>query len=222
MKKVITIDGPSGAGKGTISQLVAKHLGWQFLDSGAMYRLCGLACVKTSTPFDDVEAVAALASQLDIEFKLDGDSLLTLLNGEEVTAQLRTEEGGTNASKVAPIPAVRAALLERQRAFASEKGLVADGRDMGTVVFTDAPLKIYLTASAEVRAERRYKQLTLAGESVSMRAILEDIEARDARDMNRPVAPLKPAEDAIEIDSSALSIEQVLAQILALTQGRFS
>jgi cytidylate kinase len=139
-----------------------------------------------------------------------------------VTAQLRTEEGGTNASKVAPIPAVRAALLERQRAFASEKGLVADGRDMGTVVFTDAPLKIYLTASAEVRAERRYKQLTLAGESVSMRAILEDIEARDARDMNRPVAPLKPAEDAIEIDSSALSIEQVLAQILALTQGRFS
>jgi cytidylate kinase len=222
MKKVITIDGPSGAGKGTISQLVAKHLGWQFLDSGAMYRLCGLACVKTSTPFDDVEAVAVLASQLDIEFKLDGDSLLTLLNGEEVTAQLRTEEGGTNASKVAPIPAVRAALLERQRAFASEKGLVADGRDMGTVVFTDAPLKIYLTASAEVRAERRYKQLTLAGESVSMRAILEDIEARDARDMNRPVAPLKPAEDAIEIDSSALSIEQVLAQILALTQGRFS
>jgi cytidylate kinase len=222
MKKVITIDGPSGAGKGTISQLVAKHLGWQFLDSGAMYRLCGLACVKTSTPFEDIEAVTALASQLDIEFKLEGDTLLTLLNGEEVTAQLRTEEGGTNASKVAPIPAVRAALLERQRAFATEKGLVADGRDMGTVVFTDAPLKIYLTASAEIRAERRCKQLTLAGESVSMRAILEDIKARDARDMSRPVAPLKPAEDAIEIDSSALTIEQVLAQILALTQGRFS
>lgn len=221
MKKVITIDGPSGAGKGTISQLVAKHLGWQFLDSGAMYRLCGLACVKTSTPFDDIDAVTELARNLDIEFKLEGDTLLTLLNGEEVTSQLRTEDGGTNASKVAPIPAVRAALLERQRAFATDMGLVADGRDMGTVVFTDAPLKIYLTASAEIRAERRYKQLTQAGELVSMRAILKDIQARDERDMSRSVAPLKPADDAVEIDSTHMSIDEVMVQILSLTQEKF-
>lgn len=222
MKKVITIDGPSGAGKGTISQLVAKHLGWQFLDSGAMYRLCGLACVKTATPFDDIDAVTELARHLDIQFKLESGVLLTLLNGEEVTAQLRTEEGGTNASKVAPIPAVRAALLERQRAFATDKGLVADGRDMGTVVFTDAPLKIYLTATAEERAQRRYKQLTSAGELVTMRAILEDIQARDERDMSRSVAPLKPADDAVEIDSTDMSIEQVLEKIISLTQEKFA
>lgn len=222
MKKIITIDGPSGAGKGTISQLVAQKLNWQFLDSGAMYRLCGLACVKQGISFKDEAAVETLAKQLDIEFKLDGDSLLTLLNGEEVTAQLRTEETAAAASNVAPIPAVRAALLERQRSFATDQGLIADGRDMGTVVFTDAPLKIYLTASAEERAQRRYKQLTLAGESVSMRAILEDIQARDERDMNRSVAPLKPADDAVEIDSTDMTIEQVLAQILRLTQEKFA
>ena len=218
MKKLITIDGPSGAGKGTISQLIAKQLGWQFLDSGAMYRLCGLACVKSNTSFDDIDAVATLARQLNIEFKLEGDKLITLLNGEEVTSQLRLEDTATAASKVAPIPAVREALLERQRTFATSEGLVADGRDMGTIVFPDAPLKIYLTASAEERANRRYNQLTQAGESVNMRAILKDIQARDERDMSRAVAPLKPADDAVVIDSTEMSIEQVLAYILALTQ----
>jgi len=218
MNKIITIDGPSGAGKGTLSQLLAKHLAWAFLDSGAMYRLCGLACMKTNTPFTDVDRVVALVATLDIEFRLENNQLLTLLNGEEVTAQLRTEETGAAASRVAPIQEVRDALLARQRAFAGEKGLVADGRDMGTVVFPEAPLKIYLTASAEERANRRYKQLTEAGNSVSLRAILEDIQARDARDMNREVAPLKPADDAITIDSTHLSIEQVLEQILELVE----
>ncbi|NRA41855.1 MAG: (d)CMP kinase [Pseudomonadales bacterium] len=215
-KKLITIDGPSGAGKGTVSQRLAKQLGWAFLDSGAIYRLCGLACLKSGIAFEDVAAVAELARNLDIEFKLDGEVLLTLLDGEEVTAQLRTEEGGAAASRVAPIAAVREALLLRQRAFASDKGLVADGRDMGTIVFPDAPIKVYLTASAEERANRRYKQLTEAGNSVNLRAILEDIQARDARDMNREVAPLKPADDAVVIDSTELSIDQVLAKILAL------
>lgn len=221
MKKIITIDGPSGAGKGTISQLVAKELGWQFLDSGAMYRLCGLACLKQQVAFTDESAVADLARHLDIEFKLEGGVLQTLLNGEEVTTQLRTEDTAAAASNVAPIPEVRAALLERQRSFAGDNGLVADGRDMGTVVFTDAPLKVYLTASAEERAQRRFKQLTDAGESVSMRAILEDIQSRDERDMNRSVAPLKPADDAVVIDSTDMSIEQVLTNILGLAQKTF-
>ncbi len=218
MQKLITIDGPSGAGKGTVSQLIARQLGWQFLDSGAMYRLCGLACLKQSIAVDDVEAVSELAKNLEIEFKLTNNGLETLLDGEEVSSELRTEDTAAAASKVAPIQAVRDALLERQRAFASEDGLVADGRDMGTIVFTDAPVKIYLTASAEERANRRYKQLTEAGNSVSLRAILEDIQARDERDMNREVAPLKPADDAHVIDSTELSIDAVVEKILEIYQ----
>ncbi len=218
MQKLITIDGPSGAGKGTVSQLIARQLGWQFLDSGAMYRLCGLACLKQSIAVDDVEAVSELAKNLEIEFKLTNNGLETLLDGEEVSSELRTEDTAAAASKVAPIQAVRDALLERQRAFASEEGLVADGRDMGTIVFTDAPVKIYLTASAEERANRRYKQLTEAGNSVSLRAILEDIQARDERDMNREVAPLKPADDAHVIDSTELSIDAVVEKILEIYQ----
>ena len=189
--QVITIDGPSGAGKGTLSQMLARHLGWHFLDSGAIYRLCGLACLKAGVAFDDHPAVIAIAESLDIDFVVTDDGLETLLAGEEVTAQLRTEQGGAAASKVASISAVRDVLLARQRAFARTPGLVADGRDMGTVVFTQAPLKFYLTASAEERAHRRYTQLQLAGESVNLAAILADIVARDARDMNREVAPFK-------------------------------
>lgn len=215
---IVTIDGPSGAGKGTISQALAKHLGWHFLDSGAMYRLCGLACIKQQVAFEDEAAVIAIANHLNIAFKIVDNGLETFLDGEEVTAQLRTEQGGAAASKVAAIYAVRDALLARQQAFAQAPGLIADGRDMGTVVFPDAPLKIYLTASAEERASRRFKQLQAAGEAVNLAAILGDIRARDDRDMNRAVAPLKPAEDAITIDSTHMGIDAVFTAILALIE----
>jgi cytidylate kinase len=217
---VVTIDGPSGAGKGTISQAIAKQLGWHFLDSGALYRLCGLACIKQSVPFSEKDKVAEVALALDIDFKITDAGLETYLSGEEVTAELRTEAGGAAASKVAPIPAVREALLKRQQAFAKAPGLVADGRDMGTIVFKNAPLKVYLTATAEERANRRYKQLLSAGESVNLAAILEDIKARDARDMGREVAPLKAADDAITIDSTDMSIEAVKNAIFELINER--
>lgn len=217
---VVTIDGPSGAGKGTISQSLAKQLGWYFLDSGAMYRLCGLACLKQGIPFEDEAAVAKVAQSLDIAFKVVDGGLETWLNGEEVTAELRTEQGGAAASKVAAINAVREALKARQRAFAQMPGLIADGRDMGTVIFPDAPLKIYLTATAEERAARRFKQLQGAGETVNLAAILGDIQARDDRDMNRAVAPLKAADDAITIDSTDMSIEAVFDAILQLIKAR--
>lgn len=220
MIQVVTIDGPSGAGKGTVSQAIAKQLGWHFLDSGAIYRLCGLACLKAGIAFEDEVRVAEAARSLDIDFKVADTGLETYLNGEEVTAELRTERGGEAASRVAAVPAVREALKDRQRAFAQMPGLIADGRDMGTVVFADAPLKIYLTASAEERAQRRYKQLQAAGESVNLAAILEDIQARDERDMNRAVAPLKPADDAITIDSTDMSIEAVHQAILQLIHER--
>lgn len=221
MKTVVTIDGPSGAGKGTISQLLAKRLGWQFLDSGAMYRLCGLACTQQAVDFEDAAAITTVAQSLDIEFKITDAGLETYLDGSEVSPLLRTEAAGAAASKVASIPDVRAALLQRQRDFAAndgdvvDTGLVADGRDMGTVVFENAPLKFYLTATAEERANRRYKQLISAGESVNLAAILQDIQERDDRDMNRTVAPLKPAADAITIDSTDMSVDNVFEAMLA-------
>lgn len=220
MIPVVTIDGPGGAGKGTISQMLAKQLGWHFLDSGAMYRLCGLACLKQGIDLQNQEAVSQAAEQLDIDFRVANNSLEVYLNGEEVSGQLRTEATGNAASQIAPIPAVRDALLARQRAFAKAPGLIADGRDMGTVVFPQANLKIYLTASAEERARRRYMQLQGSDDSVSLSAILRDIQQRDERDMNRSIAPLKPAEDAIIIDSSDIDAQQVYEQVLDYMKER--
>ena len=213
---VITVDGPSGSGKGTICRLLAKELGWHLLDSGALYRLSALAARHHGVALDNEEALVVLAAHLDVQFvaRDDEDDVQIILEGEEVTDAIRAEDIGNDASVVAAIPAVRTALLERQRAFAERPGLIADGRDMGTVVFPQAPLKIYLDASAEERADRRYKQLINKGVGASLQAILEDIQARDARDMNRKVAPLKPADDAIRLDTTTMSIDEVLAAVL--------
>ena len=214
---VVTIDGPSGSGKGTICQLLAKELGWHLLDSGALYRIVGLAAQRRGVPFDDEPALADLAANLNVEFRPgeSGEPSAVLLDGEDIGSEVRSETTGTLASKVALHNAVRDALKSLQRSFAKAPGLVADGRDMGTVIFTNAPVKIYLIASAQERAERRYKQLITKGESVNLPALLEDIQQRDERDMNRPIAPLKPADDAIVIDSTGTAIEDVFAQVLS-------
>ncbi len=212
--QVLAIDGPSGSGKGTIARLLAKRLGWHMLDSGALYRLTALAAQRRGIGLDDAEAVAEVARNLDVRFEGE-EATRVLLEGEDVTLAIRSEAAGAAASIVAAHPAVRDALLERQRRFAQPPGLVADGRDMGTVVFPDAPVKIYLDASAEVRGERRYKQLKEKGLDANLDQIIEDIRQRDQRDMQRPVAPLKPADDAYVIDSSGLTVEQVLAECLA-------
>jgi cytidylate kinase len=213
---VITVDGPSGAGKGTVSHLLAAELGWHFLDSGALYRVTGQACLIEGVGLDHHAAVADIARELDVSFSAaDNGEVLVAYNGQDISAAIRTEEGGRAASRVAAIPAVRDALLARQRDFLRPPGLVADGRDMGTVVFPDAPLKLFLTASAEERAERRYKQLIAKGESVSLARLLQDIRERDARDSSREIAPLEPAEDAVIIDSTGVDIDQVFAQVMA-------
>jgi cytidylate kinase len=213
---VITVDGPSGAGKGTISHLLSDTLGWRFLDSGALYRVVGQACLIEAVSWDDHDAVAEVARHLDVSFTLaDDGEVLVAYKEIDVSRAIRTEEGGRGASTVAAIPAVRTALLQRQREFCQAPGLVADGRDMGTVVFPGAPLKFFLTASAAERAERRYNQLIAKGESVSLPRLLEAIEERDARDSSRSVSPLVPAEDAILVDSTGVSIEQVFAIVMA-------
>ena len=219
---VITIDGPTASGKGTITRLLAQRLGWHILDSGALYRLVALAAMKHSIRFDDVESLVPLAAHLDVEFIAgEGDEEMTiLLEGEDVTLELRTEATGNGASQVAAIPKVREALLERQRAFRQPPGLVADGRDMGTVVFPDAVVKIFLTASAEERAQRRYNQLKDKGLSVTMRSLLDEIAERDERDQNRATSPLVPAEDAVVLDTSELSIDEVVDQLWNLCQVR--
>ncbi len=218
---VITVDGPSGSGKGTISRRLAQELGWHWLDSGALYRVLALAALRHGVALDDEAALAELARQLDVRFVEDGQGEpRVLLEGEDVSRALRTEETGAAASRVAALPAVRAALLARQRAFRQPPGLVADGRDMGTVVFPDAGLKIFLTASAEERARRRHKQLKAQGLEASMDALLRDIAARDERDANRSVAPLRPAPDAVVIDGSDLTIDQVMARVRALLRER--
>jgi len=222
-RNIMTIDGPSGAGKGTITQLIADKLGWHILDSGALYRILGVAAEQADIDFSVEplsekckESITLLARSLDVEFKLNSDSgeVEPYLNGENLGKQIRTDEAGQSASKVAAIPSVREALLARQRDFAQPPGLVADGRDMGTIVFSDAPIKIFLTASAECRAKRRYEQLINKGVGVSMRALLESIQARDERDRTRSVAPLVPAAGAFVVDSSDLSISQVFDQVI--------
>ena len=221
-KNILTIDGPSGAGKGSIAQLVAKQLGWHLLDSGALYRLTALAAIRQGVAFEDEAGLANIAANLDVSFEPSeyGEPVQVILSGENVTRALRMETAGNNASKVAPLAGVRAALLERQRDFARESGLVADGRDMGTVVFPQAKFKVFLSASAQARAERRYKQLKEKGEDVKIAPLLKEIEERDARDMGRKNAPLKAAEDALVIDSTDYSIEEVLDQVLAFIASK--
>ena len=218
---IVTIDGPSGSGKGTISRAVAKRLGWHLLDSGALYRLVALAGMRAGVPPDDPEAHARLAKTMDVAFGVDDlNEERVTLDGQVVTGDIRSETAGQGASRVAAWPAVRTALLERQRAFAKPPGLVADGRDMGTVVFPQADLKIFLTASPEERAQRRYKQLKDKGSGVSLAALSREITERDLRDSTRSVAPLKPAPDARLIDSTGLTIEAVVTRVLEWGAGR--
>ncbi len=208
---VVTIDGPGGSGKGTVTSLLASELGWHLLDSGALYRLTALAALNRGIALDDEAAVAKLAANLDVQF-IAGTGIL--LDGEHVELAIRQEAIGLGASRIAAFPAVRAALLARQQAFAVLPGLVADGRDMGTVVFPDAPVKIFLIASAEERAKRRFLQLQGQGVNVSLERLLEDIVRRDEQDANRAVAPMIPADDAIVLDSTQLTIQEVLARVV--------
>ena len=207
---VIAIDGTSASGKGTVAAKVARALGFHYLDSGALYRLVAVAALRAGVDLADEAALAAVAEGLDVEFAEDRVHLA----GEDVTAALRTEEVGALASQVAARPAVRQALLRRQRAFRRPPGLVADGRDMGSVVFPDAPLKVFLTADVEARAERRYKQLMGKGMYAKMGDVVEDLRRRDERDSTRPVAPLKHYPDALFLDTTGLTVEQAVRQIL--------
>jgi len=213
---VITIDGPSASGKGTVAERVAAALGFHFLDSGALYRLTALSAMRHGVALDDAARVAQLAATLPAAFR-DGTVWLA---GEDVTDAIRAEAVGDGASKVAALPAVRAALLDRQRAYRQAPGLVADGRDMGTVVFTDATAKIFLTASAEARAERRHKQLIEKGNSASLPALVADMQARDARDTGRAVAPLKPALDALLLDTTRMDVESAVQAVLRHYRGK--
>lgn len=220
---VLTLDGPSGSGKGTIASRVARILGWHLLDSGALYRLVALGAARRGLDLDDEATVAGYAATLNVDFDVQPDSgeVVAKLDGEPVGDAIRTEQVGNDASKVAALGRVREALLQRQRDFRQPPGLVADGRDMGTTVFPDAGLKIYLTASAEVRAERRYKQLIEKGISASLADLLREITERDARDTERQSSPLKPAADAIVLDTSTLGIDEVVEQVLERCRSRF-
>ena len=217
---VLTIDGPSGSGKGTISRMVADALGWRMLDSGALYRAIGFAAGMEGLDLSDAEAVTRCAQETKIGFRAsdDGGETRVIVNGMDATDELRTETCGAAASAVAAIPGVRAALFDKQRAFRKAPGLVADGRDMGTVIFPDAGHKVFLTASDEERAKRRYKQLKQKGLDVTLSTLLREIQARDVRDASRAVAPLKPAVDAVVIDSTGMPIENVVAKVLQLVQ----
>ncbi len=212
---VLTIDGPSGSGKGTIAQLMARELGWHYLDSGAIYRVLAQAALKHQIELTDDKALTELAQHLDVRFDFAGNELKVILEGEDVSLLIRSEQAGNAASKVAAIPAVRAALLQRQRDFRQAPGLVTDGRDMGTVVFADAPFKVFLTASAEERAQRRYKQLKQKGIESNLSDLIAEISERDKRDSERKVAPLRPAEGALVLDSTELGIEAVFEQVRA-------
>jgi cytidylate kinase len=219
---VLTIDGPSGSGKGTVARRVADHLGWHLLDSGALYRLVAYAALCRSISLDDESGTAEIARTLAVRFGADASGNEQIwLDGAEVSRQIRTEQAGDGASRVAAIPAVRTALVARQRAFAQPPGLVADGRDMGTVIFPEATLKIYLTASAAERARRRYNQLKDKGLGANLAALSQEIAERDRRDASRPIAPLRPADDAQIIDSTSMSIDAVVARVLELAAERF-
>lgn len=217
---VIAIDGPSGSGKGTIAQALATELGWHFLDSGALYRILAYAAQRRGIELDDAERLAELGRNLPVTFSAKSSKIL--LDNIDISNEIRTESAGNAASRVAAVPAVRDALLARQRGFRRPPGLVADGRDMGTVVFPDAPLKLFLTASAEERARRRYNQLIEKGLSASLSTLAADIAERDRRDANRAVAPLRPADDAIVIDTSTLDIDATLARVRDLVRRHLS
>lgn len=220
---VITIDGPSGAGKGTAARLVAEQLGWHLLDSGAIYRVLAVATQHHQLSIEEEEPLIPIAAHLDVQFEITGDGEgKVILEGEDVSHTIRTEEVGAIASKIAAFPRVREALLRRQRAFKVAPGLVADGRDMGTVVFIDAPVKVFLTASAEERAQRRFNQLKEKGFDVKIGRLLDDIRQRDERDQTRAVAPLIPAEGALIVDSTDLSIDEVVAKVLTFANGKLT
>lgn len=221
MAMIITVDGPSGAGKGTLCYALAEKLGFALLDSGAIYRVTALAALKSAVKLDDELALAALARNLDIQFIPKNGEVEIILNNENVSGQIRTQDVADAASKIAVFPQVRAALLQLQQDFAkTNKGLIADGRDMGTVVFPNAEVKLFLDASAEERAKRRFKQLQSKGINGNFDQILAEIKERDFRDRNRPVAPLKPADDALLLDSTELSIEEVIAQALQFIESK--
>lgn len=217
---VLAIDGPSGSGKGTISRAVADALGWHLLDSGAIYRAVGYAAGMAGIDLSDAAAVTRCTETAKIVFRdpKDGGETRVIVNGHDATDEIRTETCGAAASAIAAIPAVRAALLDKQRSFRKPPGLVADGRDMGTIVFADAPYKVFLTASAEERARRRYKQLKEKGLAVTLSTLLREIEARDERDATRKVAPLRPATGALIIDTTGIPVDAVIAQVLAVVQ----
>ncbi|MEE4461614.1 (d)CMP kinase [Azotobacter chroococcum] len=219
---VITIDGPSGSGKGTVAGLLARKLGWNLLDSGALYRLLAFAARNHGVDLTNEEALKVLAAHLDVQFVTSTEQRpqQIILEGEDVTDAIRNEQVGAGASQVASLPAVREALLQRQHAFLEPPGLVADGRDMGTVVFPDAPLKVFLTARPEERARRRYQQLKDSGVDANLSSLLGEISKRDERDSKRSVAPLKAAPDAICLDSTELSIEQVVERIMGEIAAR--
>ena len=219
---VVALDGPSGSGKGTVGQLLARRLGWHFLDSGALYRSLGVAAELAGVDLNDKTALARLALEMSLRFtpREAADTVVVQLNGQEIGDRLRTEASGRRASILAAIPEVRRALLQKQHSFRQPPGLVADGRDMGSTVFPDAILKVYLTATPDVRAERRYKQLKDKGFDVNLRGLFDEIRERDARDAVREVSPLKPAKDACILDTSQLDISGVVERVYGLLQAR--
>jgi cytidylate kinase len=219
---VLAVDGPSGSGKGTVCRAVAERLGWHLLDSGALYRVVAIAADRAGVALADAETLAAVAAELEVSFVPRPDDTGVLLDGEDVTGELRTETTGNRASIVAAVPAVRAALVDRQRAFRQPPGLVADGRDMGSVIFPDAEAKVFLTASAAERARRRHKQLLEKGIDANLGSLCTEIAERDRRDSERAVAPLRPAEDAYLLDTTGMSIPEVVDEVVVFLRGKLA